>query len=184
MYQSFQIDDQQKTNLSQKLVLCEPHRFFKLKQSLKIGKIHIEIQLNRFPAFWLRSSEIQLILEKQKLWQHGAPMRGGTALPVHCSPLHCLLIPGGKGVLFTTTPALLIFLQERIFFVLISQPELGKQKINGVDRVFQKQIGEHKHRLVFNLQILYRQLSLRPLSHTNTTDSRDLPWRKETCCKE
>lgn len=59
-------------------------------------------------------------------------------------PVHCLLIPDGESIVFITTFIFLIFLQERNFFVPMSQPELGKQKINRVGRVFQKQIGVHK----------------------------------------
>ena len=56
-----------------------------------------------------------------------------------------------------------------------SQPELGKQKINGLSRVLHKQIGEHKHSLLFCLLLsLHSHLSVRPPSRTNTTDSREL----------
>lgn len=65
-------------------------------------------------------------------------------LGLQAFPVHCLLTPDGETVVFIATLAFLIFLQERNFFVPMSQPELGKQKINRVGRVFQKQIGEHK----------------------------------------
>lgn len=173
IYKRFQTDYLQ-TNLPPEFILFEPHRFLKLSPSLTTGNFH---------------TKPQLILEKQTLWQQRAPMRGGMALLVHCSPHYSLLLPDVEGVrlvLFVITPLFLISLQDRNFFIPISQPELGKQKINREDRVFLKQIGEHTHSLVFcYLLSLYRHLSLQHLSCTNTTDSREAPpFTKEICFKE
>lgn len=65
--------------------------------------------------------KIQLILEKQKLCQLWAPMRGGMTLLVHCSPHHSLLLPHVEGVhlvSFIITPAFLFSYRREISLYL------------------------------------------------------------------